>query len=451
MSYSNIAISVSNLNKKYQIYDSPRDRLRQFILPRLAGLVGKSKKKYFREFSALTDISFEVKKGETVGIVGRNGAGKSTLLQIICGTLSPTDGQVQTNGRIAALLELGSGFNTEFTGRENVYLYAAVMGLSKQEVDERFDEIINFADIGDFIEQPVKNYSSGMMVRLAFATAIHVDPDILIVDEALAVGDFAFQHKCMSRIRKIIENGVTVLLVTHDVGAVMANCDRAIMLRKGKIYAIGSASSVCDRYLETDDVDFDNESPSTKPVMAATNEPSSSEYDEKNELTLYNKYSHLKPVEASYRWGGGQIQIAAWGLFDIHGKLTDSFGFGETMCMSVLIKASEDVNQCFPGFMLRDKNGYHLTGITNRTCGQEITNLVAGDVILLEFEIKLLYRADNYSVLLNIAMDEYGSGFFDLCENAGNFTILSQNSDRPPWGYGRTYLPTTLKISKRAQ
>jgi len=433
-----VAIRVKNLSKCYHIYENPRDRLKQFVAPRLQRLAWQQPKQYFREFWALKDVSFEVKKGETVGIIGRNGAGKSTLLQMICGTLTPTHGSIETNGRIAALLELGSGFNPEFTGRENVYMNASILGLSNQEIDERFDDIVAFADIGDFIEQSVKTYSSGMMVRLAFATAIHVDPDILIVDEALAVGDFAFQHKCMSRIKQIIANGVTVLLVTHDVGAVMANCNRAIMLRNGVVYAVGSASEVCDRYLETGAVGFDG----NKKVETSIE----SQHDD-NEMKFNFDLSEFKSIESSNRWGSGEIQIVAWSFFNSAGNSINIFNFGEKIRLSILLCANQDVNRCFPGFMLRDRNGYHLTGITNRTCGKEILNIKSGDNVLLEFEITLLYRADNYSILLNIAIDEYGSDFFDLCENAGDFTILDQNSDQPPWGYGRTYLPTTLKVS----
>lgn len=192
-----IAIKVENLSKCYQIYEQPHDRLKQSLLPRIQRAIGFQPRQYYREFWSLKGVSFEVKKGETVGVIGRNGGGKSTLLQIICGTLSPTAGKIACYGRIAALLELGSGFNPEFTGRENVYLNASVLGLTKEEIDARFDDIVEFADINDFIEQPVKNYSSGMMVRLAFAVAIHVDADILVVDEALSVGDVYFVQKCM--------------------------------------------------------------------------------------------------------------------------------------------------------------------------------------------------------------------------------------------------------------
>lgn len=201
------AIRVCNLSKSYQIYEKPSDRLKQFVLPRLQRTTGQERKQYYREFRALNDVSFDVRKGETVGIIGRNGSGKSTLLQIICGTLSPTGGTVETWGRIAALLELGSGFNPEFTGRENVYMNASVLGLSNQEIAACFDDIASFADIGEFIEQPIKTYSSGMAVRLAFAVAINVEPDILIVDEALSVGDELFQRKCFSRIEAIRARG----------------------------------------------------------------------------------------------------------------------------------------------------------------------------------------------------------------------------------------------------
>jgi len=248
MSFNDVAIRVSNLSKCYQIYEKPRDRLKQFLLPKLQRFIGKEPKPYYREFWALKDVSFEIKKGETVGIVGRNGSGKSTLLQLICGTLTPSGGSVQTNGRIAALLELGSGFNPEFTGRENVYLNAAVLGLSTEEIDTRFDDIAAFADIGDFIEQPVKTYSSGMMVRLAFAVAINIDPEILIVDEALSVGDELFQRKCFSRIEAIRASGATILFVSHSGAQIVELCDRAVLMDAGEKLAVGLPKYIVGRY-----------------------------------------------------------------------------------------------------------------------------------------------------------------------------------------------------------
>lgn len=248
MSSDDIAIRVQGLSKCYHIYSRPEDRLKQSLYPKLDRIAGREPRHYFREFWALRDVSFEVKKGETVGIIGRNGSGKSTLLQILCGTLTPTSGSVETHGRIAALLELGSGFNPEFTGRENVYMNGAVLGLSREEIDARFNEIAAFADIGDFIEQAVKTYSSGMMVRLAFAVSVCVEPDILIVDEALAVGDAAFQFKCLDRLRKLTSSGTTLLFVSHDMGMVKNFCNHALYLQHGKEKAQGSPDEMAELY-----------------------------------------------------------------------------------------------------------------------------------------------------------------------------------------------------------
>ena len=248
MSSDGMAISVSGLSKRYEIYEAPRDRLKQFILPTLQRLAGYAPKQYFDEFWALQNISFDVRKGETVGILGCNGSGKSTLLQMICGTLNPTHGSIQTNGRIAALLELGSGFNPEFSGRENVYMNCTVLGLSRDEIDQRFESIAEFADIGVFIEQPVKTYSSGMSVRLAFAVAINVDPNILIIDEALAVGDELFQRKCFSRIEAIRASGSTILFVSHSGAQIIELCDRAILLDAGEQLVSGQPKKVVGSY-----------------------------------------------------------------------------------------------------------------------------------------------------------------------------------------------------------
>ena len=249
MSSKEIAIQVTELSKRYEIYDHPSDRLKQFIFSRLIRLFGKKSINYFRNFWALKDLSFEVYRGETVGIIGKNGAGKSTLLQIITGVLSPTAGQIHINGRVAALLELGAGFNPEFTGRENVYLIAAIYGLSRQQIQEQFPKIIEFAEIGDFIDQPVKSYSSGMFVRLAFAIIANVDADILIVDEALSVGDVFFNQKCMRFLRNFMKKG-TLLFVSHDISAVTGLCDRAIWLDSGEIRLIGSVKKVTEAYIE---------------------------------------------------------------------------------------------------------------------------------------------------------------------------------------------------------
>lgn len=247
-SEKDIAIQVANISKRYEIYEHPRDRLKQFFVPRVQRLLCRTQRQYYREFTALQDISFTVRRGQTVGIIGRNGSGKSTLLQIICGTLTPSSGDVQVNGRIAALLELGSGFNPEFSGRENVYLNGAILGLSREQMEARFDEIAAFADIGEFLEQPVKNYSSGMQVRLAFAVSVCVEPDILVVDEALAVGDEAFQRKCFARIERIKEEGGTILFVNHGAQAVVQLSDKAILLDRGEVLCAGRPKFVVNQY-----------------------------------------------------------------------------------------------------------------------------------------------------------------------------------------------------------
>ena len=260
-----IAIRVNNLSKCYQIYDTPRDRLKQFVVPQLCRAIPALHKffptphsplptpqgipTFYKEFWALNDVSFEVKKGESFAIIGRNGSGKSTLLQMICGTLNPTGGSVQTNGRIAALLELGSGFNHDFTGRENIYLNGSVLGMTTEEIEARLEDILAFADIGDFIDQPVKTYSSGMFVRLAFAVQVNVDPEIFIVDEALSVGDFFFQQKCFARLRKMREDGLTLFFVSHDLGTVRDLCPNSIYLVNGKAAFVGDSQEAIRAYL----------------------------------------------------------------------------------------------------------------------------------------------------------------------------------------------------------
>ncbi|PUE09145.1 polysaccharide/polyol phosphate ABC transporter ATP-binding protein [Limnohabitans sp. T6-5] len=248
MSSDDVLLEVRGLSKCFQIYDKPSHRFMQFVLPRLQRAFGLRQSVFMHDFWALHDVSFRIRRGETVGIIGRNGSGKSTLLQMVCSTLTPTSGEVSINGRIAALLELGAGFNPEFSGRDNVFLAGSIAGISQQEMRNRFSDIEAFADIGEFINQPVKTYSSGMFVRLAFATAIHTSPDILVVDEALAVGDTAFQTKCLTRIRELQRLGVTILLVTHSTNTLIEYCDRAIYLRRGVLVQDGICKDVVKQY-----------------------------------------------------------------------------------------------------------------------------------------------------------------------------------------------------------
>ncbi len=269
MSYKERVISVENVSKCYHIYDSPRLRLKQFIFPPLKKIFRVKPKPYYREFWSVTDISFFINKGETVGIIGDNGAGKSTILQMICGTLFPTRGDIKVNGRVAALLELGSGFNMEFTGRENIYLNAAVLGLNKKEIDEKYQEIVDFSGISEFIDRPVKTYSSGMVARLAFSVAVQVEPDILIVDEALSVGDMSFQEKSFTKMKEIRDKGTSILFVSHALSAVRNFCDKAIWIEKGKIRMIGERLEVCDSY--QNETQFKNKTELKKKVSTSSN------------------------------------------------------------------------------------------------------------------------------------------------------------------------------------
>ncbi len=361
---SDIAIKVDNLSKCYQIYDTPRDRLKQFVLPRLQSLIGLTPKIYYREFWALKDVSFEVKKGETVGVIGRNGCGKSTLLQMICGTLNPTGGNIRTNGRIAALLELGSGFNPEFTGRENVYMNGSVLGLSKEEIDDRFENIILFADIGDFIEQPVKTYSSGMLVRLAFSVIAHVDADILIIDEALAVGDAFFTQKCMRFLREFMKKG-TILFVSHDTPVVVNLCKNAVLMDYGKVIANGKSKDVVGHYLsnvyaahqETKAVDNNIEINED-----CFDEPSSEYRDMRQEIinssSLRNDIQVFKfDLDGKSEFGAGGASIVSVYMYDTKNiPLTWVVG-GEDVILEIQCKANKELQQPIIGFLFKDRIG----------------------------------------------------------------------------------------------
>jgi len=364
-SKEDIAIRVTNLSKRYEIYSSPRDRLKQFVLPRLRRLAGLSPRQYFREFWALKDVSFEIKKGETVGIIGRNGSGKSTLLQMICGTLNPTSGSIQTNGRIAALLELGSGFNPEFTGRENVYMNASVLGLSNGEIEERFDDIVAFADIGDFIEQPVKTYSSGMMVRLAFAVIAHVDADILVIDEALAVGDAFFTQKCMRFLRGFMKTG-TVLFVSHDTGSIKSLCNYAVWLEKGQVIQEGEPKDVCELYLEAFYEAQQGKSSTTKLREFKRPDDSLPFKDQRlvfvNASNLRNDFQVFKFDADAASFGKGGAKIHDVRLLDENEHPLAWIVGGEKVILRVMVHTYQDLDSPIVGFYVNDRLGQTLFG-----------------------------------------------------------------------------------------
>jgi lipopolysaccharide transport system ATP-binding protein len=399
MSSNDIAIRVSNLSKRYEIYETPRDRLKQFILPALQRKLGRPSKQYFREFWALKDVSFEVKKGETIGIIGRNGCGKSTLLQMICGTLTPTNGIIQTNGRIAALLELGSGFNPEFTGRENVYMNASVLGLSNDEIDARFKDIIAFADIGDFIEQPVKTYSSGMVVRLAFAVIAHVDANILVVDEALAVGDTIFTQKCMRFINEFKKTG-TILFVSHDVGAISSISDKVVWISQGEICSFGLAPNVIEQYHQYTLEEITNFNLNTRATQFQTQPVGSGKCLIKTSTRIANQ---INPKAMSV--GQGKATIISAGLVDADRNLISNFHGNEQIKLIYTIEIREDILGFLVGFTIKDRLGLKIIEENNSSYAQfRNSTFCKSSMICAEFDFQIPFlKAGTYSIDLSVA------------------------------------------------
>jgi lipopolysaccharide transport system ATP-binding protein len=404
MSSNDIAIRVTNLSKRYEIYDNPRDRLKQFVMPRIRRIAGKAHKQYFREFWALKDVSFEVKKGETVGIIGRNGSGKSTLLQMICGTLNPTSGSIQTNGRVAALLELGSGFNPEFTGRENVYMNAAVLGLSNEEIDTRFNDIVAFADIGDFIEQPVKTYSSGMMVRLAFAVIAHVDADILIVDEALAVGDAVFTQKCMRFLRGFMKQG-TVLFVSHDIGSVVNLCQHAIWLNKGVVAQRGSAKEVVEAYIQFTQQEIYGDKVRLKSIDSSKNEKRKHD-NQADDATIDQgtAVTYFSQLDESAGWETGKAKILSVRILNKNEHDISMLHGGEIVNLEIIAIAYESIYSPILGWFVKDRLGQSLFGEHTYTYVDPPLLVKAGEKIeaVFQFQIPLLANGE-YAITVSIA------------------------------------------------
>lgn len=374
MSSDDIVLSVKNVSKRFEMYDKPRHRLQQMLL-------GPFGKKYYREFWALRDINFEVHRGECVGVIGRNGAGKSTLLQIVTGTLQPTFGEVSIQGRVAALLELGSGFNPEFTGRENVYMNAAILGLTKKETDDKFQEIVDFADIGEFIDQPVKTYSSGMMVRLAFAVNVAVNPDVLIVDEALAVGDIAFQQKCYTRIRQLIEKKVSIIFVSHDLGTIVNLCDTAILLHDHSILSIGSPDHVVEMFRKL-----------LTTGKSRTDQETSA--NSKEQLSKINSKLLHNPNKKEY--GNREVEILDWGILNPEGIPVDTVICGNSVSFFLKIHFNKQISSACIGFFLKDLKGNEITGTNTEYLKNSI--LYSRNDILLQFTQKIILAPGSYSV-----------------------------------------------------
>jgi lipopolysaccharide transport system ATP-binding protein len=426
---SDVVIRAAGLGKCYHLYARPRDRLLQMLWP--------GRRQFYREFWALRGVSFVLRRGETLGVIGRNGSGKSTLLQIICGTLSPSCGDVEVNGRVAALLELGAGFNPEFTGRENVYMAARLYGLASAEIDSRFDRIAAFADIGDHLDQPVKTYSSGMYVRLAFAVIAHVDADVLVVDEALAVGDAVFTQKCMRFIRAFQERG-TLLFVSHDAAAVRNLCRSAIWLQHGELKQIGSAQAITDEYLRFSLQEMYGGEVKLRETQVAA---PISHIEEEQQLEGTQPAVDYQSVAAivdnlplANGWTTGRAEIVDVRLDRLDAGLDGVFAGGEKVRMTIRARAHQPLARPILGFMVRDRLGQDLFGENTLP----VTSLAqAGVEAGREFEGQFVFRLPmlpngQYSVMASVADG-------DLHENVQHHylhdaLLINVTSSKVRWG-----------------
>ncbi len=431
---SDIVIDVDNLSKQYRIYQSSHDRLRQLFSWR--------KKKLYQEFWALRDVSFQVARGETLGVMGCNGSGKSTLLQMIFGATTPTLGTVTTAGRISALLELGAGFDPGMTGRENVYLNAAIMGLKKQEIDDRFDEIAAFADIGDFIDQPVRVYSSGMYVRLAFAVAINVDPDILIVDEALAVGDARFQQRCIDRISKFRDCGVSILYVSHDIESVRRICDRAIVLNQGEIVKSGTALDVTNWYLAFVTSDYDLEKMKAIQESAAESDVTLSA---PSRLTAESHSDNELPPEFQYfRHGDGDARIISATLADDVGNCVEHYQMGETLHLQLEVEYHKPLAEHIIGMHIRDARGTDVIVLNTYQEKTELPAVHAGERLRFTIACPIDIKPGWYSISATVAYGQHQMQWMDWVDCLLVFRIVDPRPDRLVFG---VHYPSGIEIS----
>ncbi|HMY00821.1 MAG TPA: ABC transporter ATP-binding protein [Agitococcus sp.] len=422
-SNSDIAISVNGLSKCYQIYNKPNDRLKQFFIPRMQSLLKQSVKQYYREFWALKDVSFEVKRGETVGIVGRNGSGKSTLLQLICGTLTPTAGQVSVNGRIAALLELGAGFNSEFSGRENIYLNGAILGINSKEMEKKVSAILSFSELGDFIEQPVKTYSSGMYSRLAFSIAIHIEPDILIVDEALAVGDARFVAKCMRKIKDIQNEGATVLFVSHDVSSVRNLCQRVIWLNQGQFVEEGDVFPVTGRFMEFMFKDED------APVMLdlAKIEKKETAINGGSELFMTKDDAQMIDSRPVTHWGSHKGIVLSATISNEAGLIKDVYYWNERIIVNIQLKIPQDISRDYLSVAFSIKNLKGMDLIVSTTYDFSDYKLPDTDTFGVSFTFNNPLVTGAYLLVAAVENRQYkDTHYYEYIEGAYYFSSLSE-------------------------
>ena len=428
---SDIAITVNGISKCYEIYAHPRDRLLQYL--------SLGRRQHYREFWALRGINFEIAKGEIVGIVGPNGAGKSTLLQILCGTLSPTEGEVVMQGRVSALLELGSGFNPEFSGIDNVYLNGTILGLSHEEINRKIQEIVDFADIGDFIYQPVKSYSSGMYARLAFALAITVEPEILVVDEALAVGDMLFQAKAIQRMRELM-NRCTVLFVSHSLATVKSFCNRAILVDRGQIVCDGPASEVCDQYemMMQERLLASSKLTDVESIGCVTSMENGSEFG------LVDADPNFPESGNVFRFGCGALRFVR-GDFMVNGRPSSLAAFGDQLRLRLVIEAMRDVKAgAIVGYMVRNANAIDVFGRNLYNERQSLSAIATRKRVVVEFSFPCFLSQGRYSISIGVKSEPYIPEFFDSIHVARTFEVSGISGNYVP---GLVYVENDIKIT----
>lgn len=411
------AIEVQSLTKIYRLYNSPKDRLKEMLSFR--------GKKYHREFYALNEVSFSVEKGQTVGIIGQNGSGKSTLLQIICGVLQQTSGSIKVNGRIAALLELGAGFNSEFTGRENVYMNGALMGLTREEMDRRFSDIEAFAEIGEFVDQPVKTYSTGMFVRLAFAAAVNVDPQILIIDEALSVGDVLFQAKCFSKFRQFKQKGITIIFVTHSLDLITTHCNYAILLNKGSAVRQGKPKEVVDEYNRI--------ITSRNSVDASSVHPTMMKDIHQNSISKkieWNGLFRLNPNED--RYGTKRAEVLEAGIFTTQHEPVQILERNRVYLIKVKVRHQDRMPGAIVAYSIKDPKGVILCGTNTLFQNIEIEDMEKGDVILVAFQQQIQINPGDY--LLSVGAAAFEGGEYVVYDRRYDYMPIQIIADQPRVG-----------------
>jgi ABC-type polysaccharide/polyol phosphate transport system ATPase subunit len=424
-------VRLQAVSKAYRIYAHPRHRLLEALW--------RGRRTYHRELWALRDVSVEVPSGVTLGIIGMNGSGKSTLLQVIAGIVQPTRGRVSVEGRIASLLELGAGFNPEFTGRENVLMHGAIMGLPRDEVLGRVPAIQAFAEIGDFFDQPVKTYSSGMFVRLAFAAAVHVDPDVLLVDEALAVGDAVFRHRCLRKIREFQAAGKTICVVSHDTGLVKAVCSRALLLHQGVVQADADPETVVNLYhARIADLEGGRAGPGVGAPAAGPAAPAALA------ATAYRADPGFDARIGLFRHGTGGARIRNVELLRADtGPAGASVGFDEEVVLRVHLQFYEEAPLAVLGFVLRDKNGVDVMGTNTAEEGIRLPPRGPGQTLVVDFRQRLPLMPGSYSVTSALAYSRSDPVYYDWVDNAHVFDVLPP---RDRHVYGKVWLPVEITV-----